>query len=68
MVNGVLHNPQVYTNGYSVCVFPLCILEMGVYKNVTMDPHLKLFGVFGILTEICFEKLFWTSLFISVLF
>ena len=27
--NNVLYNPGAYTNGYSICVYPLCILENG---------------------------------------
>ena len=27
MLNDLLNNPEVYTDGYSICVFPSCVLE-----------------------------------------
>ena len=34
--NDVLHNQRAYTNGYSICIRSLCVLENGGrYQNVT---------------------------------
>ena len=35
MLIDVLHNPGTYTNGYSVYVCPLCVLEYRAHKNIT---------------------------------
>ena len=35
MLKDVLCNPGAYTTVYSVCIRPLCILEMVTYENAT---------------------------------
>ena len=37
-VHTKLYNSRVSNNGFSICEYPLCVMENGAYQNVTPDP------------------------------